>query len=397
MKVISAKHPKSNYFDLANFECVTEDFHHLNPRTALRENDVLISTVGTIGNSAVVDSEMLPANSDRHVGIIRIRENKIRPLYLSTFLNSEYGRIQSFRESTGNVQLNLFISKINTIIIPRFSDEFEGEIAETVLKAKSLRSKGAELTKQAEALLLSALGLEQWQPPEALTYERSAKEVFEAGRLDAEYFAPKIAELLERLKADGQSLEDVAPARHERFSPDKNANFQYIEIGGIKNDGTAEADTVAGEEAPSRATWYVHSGDVITSTVRPIRRLSAIIAPEQAGNVCSSGFVVLKPQEIPSEVLLTFLRLPYICQILDLRTSASLYPALSERDLMTLPVPKFSPEITEAVVENVRQARGMRERSTQLLEMAKRAVEMAIEESEAAALAYLESEGENGE
>ncbi len=45
-------------------------------------------------------------------------------------------------------------------------------------------------------------------------------------------------------------------------------------------------------EAPSRARQYVRGGDVLTSTVRPNRHLSAIVAPEQGGCVASSGFVI---------------------------------------------------------------------------------------------------------
>ncbi len=56
----------------------------------------------------------------------------------------------------------------------------------------------------------------------------------------------------------------------------------------------------------------------------PIRRLSAIISPEQNGHVCSSGFVVLNPKRIAPEVLLTYLRLTIICELMDLHTSASL-------------------------------------------------------------------------
>ncbi|MFN6473188.1 MAG: hypothetical protein RMY36_026460 [Nostoc sp. SerVER01] len=64
------------------------------------------------------------------------------------------------------------------------------------------------------------------------------------------------------------------------------------------------------EEAPSRAQWIVKTNDVITSTVRPIRRLSALIEPEQNNYICSSGFAVLKPTKIEPEVLLVYLRSP---------------------------------------------------------------------------------------
>lgn len=133
----------------------------------------------------------------------------------------------------------------------------------------------------------------------------------------------------------------------------------------------------------------VRTGDIITSTVRPIRRLSAIIAPEQDEHVCSSGFVVLNPQSIAPEVLLTYLRLPIICELMDLHTSASLYPAISERDLLKLPIPRIAEETAQPIITQVRQAHAARRRALDLLAAARRAVEMAIEIDEASAMEFL--------
>lgn len=244
---------------------------------------------------------------------------------------------------------------------------------------------------QAEATLLRALGLESGQAPEPLTYIRNSSEAFAAGRLDAEFFTPRVRDMLARLDHDGVTIRDVAPVRKERFTPAASGEFQYIEIGGIGNDGAAQAESVPQREAPSRATQIVRAGDVITSTVRPIRRLSAVIAPVQDGYVCSSGFVVLQPRAIKPDVLLTYLRLPPVCALMDLHTSASLYPAISETDLLALPIPKISAATQQAIEKSALAARQARQRATQLLDAAKRAVEIAIENSEAAALAHLKT------
>lgn len=109
---LSAKCVKDNYFVLADAGQVSQSQNKLNPRTQAKIGDVLLTTVGTIGNAAVVDETILPANMDRHLGIIRITEaSGVDPYYLATFLNSNFGRFQTVRESTGNVQLNLFIEK----------------------------------------------------------------------------------------------------------------------------------------------------------------------------------------------------------------------------------------------------------------------------------------------
>ena len=160
-----------------------------------------------------------------------------------------------------------------------------------------------------------------------------------------------------------------------RFEAESDKPFQYIEIGDVSQAGHAESKKVPGEEAPSRAQWVVKVGDVITSTVRPIRQLSALIEPEQDGYVCSSGFAVLKSTAIEPEVLLVYLRLPVVCEILDLHTSASMYPAISTTDLLSVPIPIPAEEVRARMVELVQESRRNRLEARHLLEEAKRRVE----------------------
>jgi hypothetical protein len=162
--------------------------------------------------------------------------------------------------------------------------------------------------------------------------------------------------------------------------------FHYIEIGDLAADGAATSHVVPGEEAPSRATWIVQPGDVITSTVRPIRCLTGLIEPEQAGNICSSGFAVLTPKGIAGELLFAYLRLPVICELMDLHTTASMYPAISTTDLMRLPF--LLPD--DATIKKVKQQiTAARREAHSLLEKAKQAVEVAIEIDEAAGMMVL--------
>ena len=132
--------------------------------------------------------------------------------------------------------------------------------------------------------------------------------------------------------------------------------------------------------------WIVETNDVITSTVRPIRRLSALIEPEQNHYICSSGFAVLKPTKIEPEVLLIYLRSPIVCEILDLHTTASMYPSISTEDLLSIPITLPKESIRQEITEKVRESRKAREQSKQLLEIAKTGVERAIEQNEEEAI-----------
>ncbi|MDR1384765.1 MAG: hypothetical protein LBJ67_13105, partial [Planctomycetaceae bacterium] len=201
VKLVSATSPRENYFDFSRNVFISEKSHGENPRTALQVNDVIISTVGTIGNCAVVKLSDLPANSDRHVGIIRINSKQFLPNYVSTFLLSKYGRFQTLRESTGNVQLNLFIYKIKILKIANLSIYFQKKIDEMVCLANNNREQSQLLYHQAEELLLETIGLKDFQPSQMGTNIKSFKESFLAtGRLDAEYYQPKYEEITAKIK-----------------------------------------------------------------------------------------------------------------------------------------------------------------------------------------------------
>lgn len=360
---------------------------HYMKRSHLKKGDVLLSIVGSIGEASLVSSDKAATCSCK---LAILRPKTIEPAYLASFLRCKYGRQQTQRLTRGAVQMGLLLEDMDQVLVPELLESFEKIIAKVTENSKIAIEKAESSMAQAELTLLHALGIENQQAPEPLSYVRNSLDAFTTGRLDAEYFAPRVSELLKRLGRDKLCIADLAPPRRQRFKPARDGHFDYIEIGGLRQDGTAEAEQVLQSEAPSRATQIVASADVITSTVRPIRRLSALITPEQNGFVCSSGFVVLQPEKIAPEVLLTYLRLKPVCELMDLHTSASLYPAISEQDLLSLPIPRIDQETQKAVSAAVQAAQQSRHRATQLLDAAKRAVEIAIEDSEAAALAYLE-------
>jgi hypothetical protein len=355
-------------------------------RSHLQRGDVLLSIVGTIGEASLVTSDA-PATCSCKLAILRSRS--IPSEFLAVFLHSELGRSQTERFTRGAVQMGLLLEDMDQLFVARLSESLEQRIVGAVKQARTEMERAKTELEEAEEALVDALGLGDWQPPEPLTYTRRASEAFAARRLDSQYFAPRVAEFIAHLSTGGRTFRDVAPPRHENFSPSSRGEFRYIEISDVHNDGTASCTTLAMRDAPSRATQFVRAGDVVTSTVRPNRRLSAIVSPEQDGCVASSGFVVLQPTAVPAEVLLTYLRLPLFCELMDLHTSASLYPAISERDLLTLPFPRISKPACDKTVAAVRSAHAARARARELLERAKRAVEIAIEQGEKAALDHL--------
>ena len=269
------------------------------------------------------------------------------------------------------------------ILVPLPSDDFQKGIEELVHVAEENLASAFEEMSSAEYLLASALGLDGLDLSSSLFYERRFADLITVGRFDAEYFSPRYQRVLQRLAKEDLTIGQVTSVRARTFQPLRpkgGDTFRYIEIGSLTREGQAEPETLEIVEAPTRAKWVVETGDVITSTVRPIRRLSAIITEEQDGVVCSSGFAVLRPNpdSIEPEVLLTYLRLPVICEILDLHTTASMYPAIPIDRLLKIPIGIPSKSIRNKIVAKVRESFATRHEARQRLELAKTKVERLI-------------------
>ena len=347
----------------------------------LRKGDVLFNRTNSlkfVGRTGYCDQTTEAVFASY---LIRLLPDKahLLPEFLAVYLNTSVGIGQVKRRAMESInQANVSGSEVKLVPIPLFDIEFQKRIADFVHSASEQRHAAACAYAEAESLLESALGLDELDLTPQLFYKRQYAEVEEAGRFDAEYFNPRTQNIIEALSRDGFSIADLAILAKRKFHLEAGSEFQYIAIADVIDNGTVDSNPVLGEEAPSRATRLVEPGDVITTTVRPIRRLSAIITDEQNGYVCSSGFAVLTPEEIEPELLLVYLRLPLVCELMDLHTTASMYPAISTTELMKIPISLPDDATREQIVTKVRESFDARREARRLLEEAKTMVEKAI-------------------
>ena len=91
-----------------------KDYGRLN-KYSLQSGDILISVVGTLGNSAIVSDKSLPAIFSCKSTLFRT--DKLSPYYLIAYLNSKYGQNLLLRNARGQVQSGLNISDLKTLLI----------------------------------------------------------------------------------------------------------------------------------------------------------------------------------------------------------------------------------------------------------------------------------------
>ncbi len=86
-----------------------------------------------------------------------------------------------------------------------------------------------------------------------------------------------------------------------------NNSYQYIDLTSvdIQTHSIFNTTEVDGSSAPSRAQQIVKKDDVIFATTRPTQMRVCLIPIEYDGQICSTGFCVLRP--IPTIVLPQYL------------------------------------------------------------------------------------------
>lgn len=396
INLISATSPRQNVFNLTRNAYISEAAHLANPRTALKENDIILSTVGTIGNCAVVDSDILPANTDRHVGIIRLHST-INPYVLSTFLLSKYGKNQTIRETTGNVQPNLFLYKVREIIIPVFESTFQEAIQKAVLKAKELLKKSELAYTDAEKLLETEIGIDMSAISNGGVSVKSFSESFgNTGRLDAEYYQPKYDYILRHIKAYKNGfypLSDIITnySTGYAFSSDdySNTGIPLIRITNI-NEGRLDltnSNRIPVDKIPPNCKDYAIENDVLVSMSGSIG-LSCVIPPKTQVLI-NQRIMRITQNTINSNVLSMMINSYMVNEQFNRIGTGGVQTNISANDIIQVLIPRLDKKTESVIADKISSSNTLLNQATLLLEYVNATVEMAIEQDETTAINWL--------
>ena len=88
---------------------------------------------------------------------------------------------------------------MRNLLISRFTEKLENVISLMVNNAHQKIKESKQIYQNAEKILLSELGLFDWQPKHTLTWVKQSSEIIKTQRVDAEHFQPKYEEIVDRL------------------------------------------------------------------------------------------------------------------------------------------------------------------------------------------------------
>lgn len=383
--------------DDSNLVFIPEEIHEKENKTALHRGDFVLSKTAYPAASVVTFPR---CNTSQDTIAARLKPKaKFNVETVVSFLNSRYGTILTGRQFQGNVQMHLSLDDGRKIPVPCFGSELQKAIANAVARSAKAFESGKAAMNNAEGYMLEVLGFGGWTPPKYNAYVRASSDVFMAGRVDAEYFSPAKYAALDVLRlGSGQPLRFHYDSIRQMFDPSRESgklvrNFDVTDALKPMLGDTKEASPA--EEIGS-VKKIMQSGDVAISRLRSyLREIALVRTVSPVPMVGSSEFIVLRQTKdcaIPPETLLVFLRSLPVQTILKYSQDGSNHPRFGEQELLSIPVPDVLSSSNMEIVRLVNRSIVQQAKGSTLLAVAKRAVEIAIEDSEEKAIRLLTNE-----
>ena len=169
---------------------ISEECNEKLKRSQLRRGDVLFSIAGAIGRVGIVTEEMLPANTNQALAIIRINRDDVYLPYIKLILTSPIVKRQFERKKQGVAQLNLSLKDINELSIPLPDKEKQIEYANLFTKINIIMD---QRNKELESLdeLIKARFVEMFGEPIANPMNWPVKRLKELSTLITNGNTPK--------------------------------------------------------------------------------------------------------------------------------------------------------------------------------------------------------------
>jgi restriction endonuclease S subunit len=380
--------------DLSEKRYISEEKAKLMSKNLLEKGDILIVRSGNVGELTVYTGEPNKVISSADLLIAKVIFK--HPYYVGVFLSTSFGQKILLRGIYSGLQPHIAPIYVKQIPIPIFSEELMIKIEDLFFQAQDLLKQSRSFYFKAENILLEELRLKDFKPKYEKTYIADLSGAFTSHRIDAEYFQPVHDEIIKKIReypsGFSKLLKHVKNIKPD-FDPTKYPGkiFSYIELADIDSSiGVIHSTSeIKGEEAPSRARRMLKENDVIVSSVEGSLEKVALVDKEHDGCLASTGFFQFRPLDILPEVLLILSKTIILQSQLKKRCSGTILTAIPKESLRDIIIPLLPFEIQTKIASLVQYSHEARRKAKELLRIARKAVEIAIEKNEKEALSYI--------
>ncbi len=372
----------------------------------LKRNDVLICR--TNGNPKLIGKSALVAKDcdyvyESHLFKVRPRANLINSATLVLYLNTRHGRAEIDRLSMQGNQANFSIAKFKELRIPKFNGEFLEKISELTFLAFDHLQKSQCLYAVAENQLLEALELINFLPnPKAINIKSFKDSFGESGRLDSEYYLPKHEQLVAHITAGSHARLGALAAIQKSIEPGSDAysederGLPFLRVADYSKQGIAAPQVRLSER-------FVRENAEKLNALKPKKNAILFSKDGSVGEAyqlredvdfITSGAILHLTVKDKAQVLPDYLTLILnsivVKQQAERDAGGSIILHWRKEEIENVLVPIVDLSIQQKISTQIQESFKFKAESERLLEVAKRAVEIAIERGEKVASDLIE-------
>ena len=155
----------------------------------------------------------------------------------------------------------------------------------------------------------------------------------------------RLEELIQQLCPDGveyKSLQECTQKIDNIKWACANKDYQYIDLSSVDLDTHQISNTqiISADNAPSRAQQIVRHNDILLGTTRPMLRRYCMISSSYDGQICSTGFCVLRAQDfvLPQWIYHQITSTDFFAYVEKNQKGAS-YPSISDTKVKEYQIP----------------------------------------------------------
>ena len=420
----------NNIINWDTVKYIDDASHKMLYKSHCHKNQVLMAMAGSLGNAAVYNKDFI-CSSNQAIAKITLNEN-LNPYFLSTFLLSKYGEYQINKLKTVTAQPNINMSLIGKIRIPLLSNAFQSQIEQIVKSAHAKLEESKSLYAEAEEILLSELGLKDWQPKKnshtdsiLLTQNQDEdtktkrdsvgilnpcdssnpcgnianysikrfSDFASSGRLDAEYYQSKYDELEEKLSQfQLVKIKDIINYPVCSGSTPKAGDSQYYTDSKNGIPFLRAVDIIQSRVDMSDLLYIksdVHNGllnrtqlkknDVLFSIAGTVGRCGIFDYDFEANINQAIAIIRFDESVVKHLYVIQFFNSKIGQLLIEKYARQGLQTNLNLEEVSNLYLPVISMEIQTLIAEKIQKSFDLRKESKEFLESAKRMVEEEIE------------------
>lgn len=392
----------NTFIESASPICISENYYYQQnmERSHLQKNDILLSIVGAIiGNTSMVYSSR-KATCSCKLAIIRPKDKAFKSFLVNVFLKSKYGQnqIQKFRR--GTAQTGFLLEDMEQLLVPVFGETFSTQIQNVMNRLHKLITKSQEIYQSAESILLSSLNLDNFTPSTENTSIKSFSQVDQSGRMDAEYYQRKYDEIEEAIEKSKDNPAVIKISSLDRIVNIKKSiepgSDEYVENGipFIRVADVSKYELQPAKIFLNRRKFDIDALKPKHDTILLSKDGTVGIAykTERDMDVITSGALLhlsVIDEQVDPDYLTLMLNSTLVSMQAERDVGGSILKHWRVDEIKKVRLPIIQTSIQQKISHKIRQSFALREQSKSLIKAATRAVEIAIEQDESTAIAYL--------